>query len=105
MQLNRQDVFMTRANQVCGNWQRKAVISRIQSQRLGRLYPAKLKGFRHEFESMDSVHDGELAKHLVAAHHAGARPTWTGTRPLSPTALAARGGSSFVTAPRTGQQW
>src|SRR6266699_296582 len=81
MQLNRQDVFMTRANQVCGNWQRKAVISRIQSQRLGRLYPAKLKGFRHEFESMDSVHDGELEKHLVAAHHAGARPTWTGTRP------------------------
>jgi len=39
MQLNRQDVFMTRANQVCGNWQRKAVISRIQSQRLGGFTP------------------------------------------------------------------
>jgi CRISPR-associated endonuclease/helicase Cas3 len=51
-----------------------------------RLYPAKLKGFRHEFESMDYV-DLEMAKHLVGAHHAGARPTWTGTRPLSPTAL------------------
>lgn len=48
-----------------------------------RLYPAKLKGFRHEFESMDSI-DDELAKHLVASHHAGARPTWTGTRPLAP---------------------
>jgi hypothetical protein len=48
-----------------------------------RLYPAKLQGFRHEFESMNGV-DIELAKHLVAAHHAGARPTWTGTRPLAP---------------------
>jgi CRISPR-associated endonuclease/helicase Cas3 len=44
---------------------------------------AKLTGFRHEFESMDSV-DDELAKHLVASHHAGARPSWTGTRPLAP---------------------
>jgi len=35
MQLNRQDVFMTQANQVCGNSQRRAGISRIQLQRLG----------------------------------------------------------------------
>ena len=32
---------------------------------------------------MDHV-DIELAKHLIAAHHAGGRPTWAGTRPLSP---------------------
>lgn len=43
----------------------------------------KLAGFRHEFESMDSVTTG-LVRHLVAAHHAGGRPTWTGTRDLSP---------------------
>jgi CRISPR-associated endonuclease/helicase Cas3 len=43
----------------------------------------KLAGFRHEFESMDSAAAG-LVRHLVAAHHAGGRPTWTGTRDLSP---------------------
>jgi CRISPR-associated endonuclease/helicase Cas3 len=43
----------------------------------------KLAGFRHEFESMDSVPAG-LVRHLVAAHHAGARPTWTGKRDLAP---------------------
>ena len=26
----------------------------------------------------------ELAKHLVASHHAGARPTWCGSRDLAP---------------------
>ena len=44
---------------------------------------SRLQGFRHEFESMDSV-SGELEKHTVAVHHAGGRPTWIGTRPLSP---------------------
>jgi len=40
----------------------------------------KLNGYRHEFE----VNEEGLVQHLVAAHHAGARPTWTGERPLSP---------------------
>jgi CRISPR-associated endonuclease/helicase Cas3 len=44
---------------------------------------SRLEGFRHEFESMDSV-SGELEKHTIAVHHAGGRPTWMGTRPLSP---------------------
>jgi CRISPR-associated endonuclease/helicase Cas3 len=44
---------------------------------------SRLRGFRHEFESVDSV-NGELEKHTVAAHHAGGRPTWIRTLPLSP---------------------
>jgi CRISPR-associated endonuclease/helicase Cas3 len=47
--------------------------------------PLALKGFRHEFESLtmaDGAH--ELAKHLVACHHSGARPTWCGSRDLAP---------------------
>lgn len=43
----------------------------------------KLAGFRHEFESMDGLAAG-LVRHLVAAHHAGGRPTWIGVRDLSP---------------------
>jgi CRISPR-associated endonuclease/helicase Cas3 len=47
--------------------------------------PYALKGFRHEFESlMLSSECGELVKHLIAVHHAGARPTWCGTRDLAP---------------------
>jgi len=44
---------------------------------------SRLQGFRHEFESMDSV-SPELEKHAIAVHHAGGRPTWIGIRPLSP---------------------
>jgi CRISPR-associated endonuclease/helicase Cas3 len=47
--------------------------------------PYALKGFRHEFESlMRSSECGELTKHLIAVHHAGARPTWCGSRDLAP---------------------
>jgi CRISPR-associated endonuclease/helicase Cas3 len=47
--------------------------------------PYALKGFRHEFESlMLSSECGELTKHLIAVHHAGARPTWCGSRDLAP---------------------
>ena len=47
--------------------------------------PYALKGFRHEFESLVlSTGCNELTKHLIAVHHAGARPTWCGTRDLSP---------------------
>ncbi len=47
--------------------------------------PMALAGFRHEFESLQICKDfDELAKHLVASHHAGARPTWCGSRDLAP---------------------
>ena len=47
--------------------------------------PSALKGFRHEFESLVlASRCGELTKHLIAVHHAGARPTWCGTRDLAP---------------------
>ena len=47
--------------------------------------PLGLKGFRHEFESLVMAEQAEeLAKHLVASHHAGARPTWCGSRDLAP---------------------
>ena len=47
--------------------------------------PQALKGFRHEFESLVlSSGCGELTKHLIAVHHAGARPTWCGSRDLAP---------------------
>jgi hypothetical protein len=47
--------------------------------------PLGLKGFRHEFESLTMTDgDNELAKHLVACHHSGARPTWCGSRDLAP---------------------
>ena len=42
-----------------------------------------LGGFRHEVELLEVV-DGDLAQHLIATHHAGGRPTWTGSGPLSP---------------------
>jgi CRISPR-associated endonuclease/helicase Cas3 len=47
--------------------------------------PLGLNGFRHEFESLGMVQEAdELTKHLVASHHSGARPTWCGSRDLSP---------------------
>ena len=47
--------------------------------------PLGLQGFRHEFESLVMAEEAqELTKHLVASHHAGARPTWCGTRDLAP---------------------
>jgi CRISPR-associated endonuclease/helicase Cas3 len=46
--------------------------------------PYALKGFRHEFESLVNADGSALVKHLIAVHHAGARPTWCGTRDLSP---------------------
>jgi CRISPR-associated endonuclease/helicase Cas3 len=47
--------------------------------------PYALKGFRHEFESLVlSTGCNELTQHLVAVHHAGARPTWCGSRDLAP---------------------
>jgi CRISPR-associated endonuclease/helicase Cas3 len=47
--------------------------------------PLGLKGFRHEFESLIMAGEAEeLAKHLVAGHHSGARPTWCGSRDLAP---------------------
>jgi CRISPR-associated helicase Cas3 len=47
--------------------------------------PYALKGFRHEFESLVlSTGCNELTRHLIAVHHAGARPTWCGTRDLAP---------------------
>jgi len=47
--------------------------------------PQALRGFRHEFESLVlSSGCGELTKHLIAVHHAGARPTWCGSRDLAP---------------------
>lgn len=49
----------------------------------GRMNPWTLNGYRHEFESVVKT-QGELAKHVVASHHSGARPTFTGTRALSP---------------------
>jgi hypothetical protein len=48
-----------------------------------RMNPWVLNGYRHEFESIVKT-DGELAKHVVASHHSGARPTFTGARALSP---------------------
>lgn len=47
--------------------------------------PLGLNGFRHEFESLVVAEQAdELTKHLVASHHSGGRPTWCGTRDLSP---------------------
>jgi CRISPR-associated endonuclease/helicase Cas3 len=47
--------------------------------------PLGLNGFRHEFESLVMAEDAnELTKHMVASHHAGARPTWSGSRELAP---------------------
>ena len=46
--------------------------------------PQALKGFRHEFESLVGVDGSALVKHIIASHHAGARPTWCGSRDLAP---------------------
>jgi len=51
----------------------------------GRFNAAALNGFRHEFESLELAEGmDELVKHVVAVHHAGARPTWIGERDLAP---------------------
>lgn len=50
-----------------------------------RVYVTRLNGYRHEFDSLATAQNkSELERHLVASHHAGARPTWCGDRPLSP---------------------
>lgn len=70
-------------------WQ-LAAVGKISSPALakptGRFKnPHALKGFRHEFESLVlSTGCTELTKHLIAVHHAGARPTWCGSRDLAP---------------------
>jgi len=50
-----------------------------------RLEGRKLAGYRHEFASLNAdAQSGDLARHLVGSHHAGARPTWVGDKALSP---------------------
>jgi CRISPR-associated helicase Cas3 len=64
-------------------WQKSVGNTKKEPVAKGRVIAAKLAGFRHEFESIDAS-DGELEKHVIAAHHGGARPTWIGDRELSP---------------------